>query len=67
VAARLYQDNQRRLEEILRLEKMLLDELERNGLISLPQPGAFVPVEELVRGMRSKKPERVLEAIKSSR
>jgi len=67
VAARLYQDNQRRLEEILRLEKMLLDELERNGFISLPQRAAFVPVEELLGDMRSKKLERVLNAKNLSR
>lgn len=39
VAARLYGDNPRRLEEIFRLEKQLLDELERNGVISLPESG----------------------------
>jgi hypothetical protein len=44
----LYHDNPRRQEEVLRLEKILLDQLERSSVLPLPDPASLVAIEELL-------------------
>jgi hypothetical protein len=48
----LYHENPRRQEEVLRLEKTLLDQLRRKGAIPLPDSASLVSVEELFHEAR---------------